>query len=143
MADYLAWEKEKITLKYSGSQKIFHPNAGPEKMIKFTFVSLLLCLFFPQEERQMSVSSFQFAVFRPTFICPGGQSMAVPFKGQDSMCLQFCGFQKFHPLAKSRQQLADFTFPSQSCTYVRTYCFLGPDRFLTFIEAFLPLHVSV
>lgn len=73
MAGYLSWEQEKITLKYSGSPKIFHPNAVLEKMIKFIFVSVLLCCFFPQEECQVPVSSFKFAVFKPVFMCPGSQ----------------------------------------------------------------------
>lgn len=45
-ADYLSWGKEKFILKLSRNEKIFHPNAIIENIIKLTFFPTLHCLFF-------------------------------------------------------------------------------------------------
>lgn len=45
-ADYLSWGKEKFILKLSRNEKIFHPNAIIENIIKLTFFSYTTLPFF-------------------------------------------------------------------------------------------------
>lgn len=83
--DLISWEQEKITLKYSGSQKIFHPDAVPEKMIKFIFVFNVHCLFlfffFEKSNARFQFLPLNLPSSNPCSCVLRTKSMAVPFKG--------------------------------------------------------------
>lgn len=71
-ADYLSWGKEKFILKLSRNEKIFHPNAIIENIIKLTFFPTLHCLFlfFKKMSAGCRFGLFKGAVIRAVFMCP-------------------------------------------------------------------------